>query len=63
MGAVLQSSNLRDAIWDEHAAIAQAIAAGDAVRAVELTEHHTSRARANLIERLEHVLAAGQASA
>ncbi|MFM0221886.1 GntR family transcriptional regulator [Paraburkholderia dipogonis] len=63
MGAVLQSSKLRAAIWDEHAAIAQAIAAGDAAQAVELTEQHTSRARANLIERLEHVLAAGQASA
>ena len=58
MGAVLQSSKLRDAIWDEHAAIAQAIAAGNARQAVEMTELHTSRARSNLVARLGDVLGA-----
>lgn len=59
MGAVLQSSRLRDSIWDEHQAIADAIAARDPVRAAELTELHTSRARQNLIARLGEVLKAG----
>ncbi|PLZ01508.1 GntR family transcriptional regulator [Burkholderia sp. WAC0059] len=63
MGAVLQSSKLRDSIWDEHAAIAQAIAAGNVGQAVELTELHTDRARSNLVARLGDVLgvAAGEA--
>ncbi|MDR8398337.1 GntR family transcriptional regulator [Paraburkholderia sp. USG1] len=56
MGAVLQSSKQRDSIWDEHAAIAEAIAAGHAKRAVELVELHTNRARSNLITRLGEVL-------
>jgi DNA-binding GntR family transcriptional regulator len=56
MGAVLQSSKQRDSIWDEHAAIAEAIAVGDAKRAVELVELHTNRARSNLIARLGEVL-------
>ena len=56
MGAVLQSSAQRESIWDEHAAIAEAIAAGDARRAAELTDLHTSRARENLVRRLGEVL-------
>jgi len=59
MGAVLQSSRLRDSIWDEHQGIAEAIAAGDPARAVELTEFHTDSARLNLIERLGEMLKAG----
>ena len=59
MGAVLQSSRLRDSIWDEHQAIADAIAAGDAARAAELTEFHTSSARQNLVARLGEMLKAG----
>jgi DNA-binding GntR family transcriptional regulator len=59
MGAVLQSSRLRDSIWDEHQAIADAIAAGDSKRAGEMTELHASRARENLIARLGEVLKAG----
>ena len=35
MGAVLQQTPQREQIWDEHAAIAEAIRAGDAARAVE----------------------------
>ncbi len=57
MGAVLQASGLRDAIWDEHQAIADAIAAGNAERAAALVERHTARARANLMARLGEVLA------
>jgi DNA-binding GntR family transcriptional regulator len=57
MGAVLQSSaSQRDSIWDEHAAIAAAIAGGDSKLAAELTDLHTSRARANLMLRLGEVL-------
>lgn len=56
MGAVLQSSAQRQSIWDEHEAIANAIAAGDSKRAVELTDSHTSRARINLVKRLSEVL-------
>ncbi|AHG63361.1 GntR family transcriptional regulator [Advenella mimigardefordensis] len=56
MGAVLQSSAQRQSIWDEHEAIANAIADGDSKRAVELTDLHTSRARVNLVKRLDEVL-------
>ena len=33
MGAALQQCRQREAVWDEHEAIAEAIAAGDAERA------------------------------
>ena len=56
MGAVLQGSAQRSSIWDEHQAIADAIAQGDGERAVMLTDLHTSRARRNLIQRLSEVL-------
>lgn len=56
MGAVLQASGQRKSIWDEHAAIAAAIAEGDAQRASELTDLHTANARKNLVERLGLVL-------
>ena len=56
MGAVLQVSAQRSSIWDEHQAIADAIAHGDGARAVVLTDLHTSRARRNLIQRLNEVL-------
>ena len=57
MGAVLQSAPQREALWDEHAAIADAIAAGDAERAASLTSHHALRASENLRTRLTDVLA------
>ena len=57
MGAVLQSSAQRKSIWDEHAAIFDAITAGDADAAVQLTNLHTHRARENLVKRLGEVLA------
>ena len=56
MAAVLQSSPQRDALWDEHARIAAAIAAGDAKRATALAEHHGRQASANLRARLSEVL-------
>ena len=56
MGAVLQSSPQRDAIWDEHEAIAEAIAAGNAKRASRLIDDHALRASDNLRTRLADVL-------
>ena len=56
MGAVLQYSSQRSTIWDEHQAIAGAIAAGDGTRAAELTDLHTTRARFSLTERLGKML-------
>ncbi len=56
MGAVLQSSAQRQSIWDEHEAIASAIAEGDSKRAVDLTDLHTRRARISLVKRLDEVL-------
>ncbi len=40
MGAVLQVGAMRESIWDEHEAIAGAIAAGDADRAEALMRQH-----------------------
>jgi DNA-binding GntR family transcriptional regulator len=57
MGAVLQREPQRQALWDEHAAIADAIAAGDAERAADLIDHHALRASDNLRARLADVLA------
>lgn len=57
MGAVLQSSSQRTAAWDEHEAIAEAIAAGKVARAGELAELHTQRASQELLERLDKMLA------
>ena len=56
MGAVLQQSRQRQAVWDEHEAIAAAIAAGDGDRAARLIEKHSHSASENLAERLTHVL-------
>ena len=56
MGAVLQASPQRETIWDEHAAIAEAIAAVDAKLATRRIEHHGQQASANLLARLSDVL-------
>lgn len=58
MGAALQSAGQRESIWDEHEAIAQAIAAGDVDLAGKLSERHVEFARQNLLERLGDVLKA-----
>lgn len=52
MGAVLQSSRQRETVWDEHEAIAQAVAQGDEGRAVQLIDHHSRQASADLTHRL-----------
>ena len=56
MGAVLQSSSQRTAVWDEHEAIAKAIATGQAGRAASLIEQHSQQASADLADRLTRVL-------
>jgi DNA-binding GntR family transcriptional regulator len=56
MGAVLREERQRDAVWDEHEAIAKAIAAGDGERAARLIEQHSLRAGENLAQRLTRVL-------
>ncbi|MBE7370027.1 GntR family transcriptional regulator [Ramlibacter pallidus] len=58
MGAVLQQMRQREAVWDEHQAIADAIAAGDAATAARLIEDHGLRAGETLAQRLAQVLAA-----
>ena len=56
MGAVLQQLGHREAVWDEHQVIADAIAAGDADTAAHLIEEHSRHAGDSLAERLDHVL-------
>jgi len=56
MGAVLQQSRQREAVWDEHEAIAAAIAAGDGTAAARLIEDHSLRASENLAAQLDIVL-------
>ncbi len=58
MGAVLQVSTQRKNIWDEHAAIAKAIDAGDGRLAASMAERHASNARENVVLRLGRVLEA-----
>ena len=52
MGAVLQKSTLRDTVWDEHEAIAHAIAAGVAVAAERLMLAHDQRAAEHMTRHL-----------
>jgi DNA-binding GntR family transcriptional regulator len=56
MGAVLRDTGQREAVWDEHEAIARAIAAGDADTAARLIEEHGRHASEMLGERLALVL-------
>jgi DNA-binding GntR family transcriptional regulator len=56
MGAVLQQSRQRQALWDEHEAIVAAIADGDPTRATRLIDHHGRQASENLLARLSDVL-------
>ena len=44
MGEALQHHTLRDPVWDEHAAIAEAIGEGDVARAETLMRDHTAQA-------------------
>ena len=52
MGAVLQKSTLRATVWDEHEAIAAAIAAGDAKAAERLMLAHDRRAAEHMTRQL-----------
>lgn len=52
MGASLQRSTLRGTVWDEHAAITEAIAAGDAERAARLMQQHCENAAEHLARQL-----------
>ena len=56
MGAVLQLSTMRESIWDEHEAIADAIARGDATRAETLIRQHGEDAGRNLAHLLTEAL-------
>jgi DNA-binding GntR family transcriptional regulator len=56
MGAVHRDSSRRGTLWDEHQAIADAIAQGDSERAVMLTELHVRRAKENVAARLGALL-------
>lgn len=63
MGAVLREERQREAVWDEHEAIARAIAAGDADRAARLIESHSASAADSLARRLSQVLMKTQGDA
>jgi len=56
MGAVLQVSTMRESIWDEHEAIAKAIAAGDEEGAESLIRQHGEDAGYNLARLLTTAL-------
>ena len=56
MGAVLLSTPQRESLWDEHQAIADAIAAGDGERAAKLIDDHSRNATESLARRLSEVL-------
>jgi DNA-binding GntR family transcriptional regulator len=55
MGAVLQSTKLREAVWDEHEAIARAIASKDARKAESLMRSHGDQASGNLQNQLNQL--------
>jgi DNA-binding GntR family transcriptional regulator len=56
MGAVLQSTPQRETLWDEHQAIADAIATGEADEAAGLIDDHSRNASRTLTARLEDFL-------
>lgn len=63
MGAALRSVEARAGIWDEHAAILDAVAAGDADRAELLARRHAERAQSRLVNELEMTASAADAPA
>lgn len=58
MGAVLQSTRVRDVVWNEHEAILAAIATGDADRAEKLARRHAEEAGRNLAAEFDRQLQA-----
>lgn len=57
MGLVLQHSSLRASVWDEHAAMADAIARGDVYAVTQLAVQHCEQAGQHLCEQMSHVQA------
>ncbi|MBN3724023.1 GntR family transcriptional regulator [Burkholderia sp. Ac-20379] len=57
MGAVHQVAGQRKTVWDEHAAIAEAIAQGDEELAAKLSIQHTEYARENLVRNMAEAVA------
>ena len=55
MGAVLQQSDSRQGIWDEHQAIAEAINEGNGTLAAQLSEQHAQAAHHALVSHLKAV--------
>lgn len=55
MGAVLQKSALRMTVWDEHEAIAEAVARGDVEGAARLISGHDQRASDHMSRQLAQV--------
>jgi DNA-binding GntR family transcriptional regulator len=62
MGAVLQHGDRRDGIWDEHAAIAAAIRAGDADRAAALSQGHAGTAGEAIVRNLQLAMQSARAA-
>jgi DNA-binding GntR family transcriptional regulator len=56
MGAVLQLSSMRESIWDEHEAIAAAIAAGQEDLAEKLIREHSEDAGRNLARHMTQAI-------
>jgi DNA-binding GntR family transcriptional regulator len=56
MGAVHQVTGQRKSLWDEHAAIADAIAQGDEDLAAKLSLQHTEVARENLVHQMSQAI-------
>ena len=52
MGAVLQDRSARASVWDEHEAIAAAIAAGDVAAAQRLSSAHAETASRHIVQAL-----------
>jgi DNA-binding GntR family transcriptional regulator len=57
MGAVHQVIGQRKSVWDEHAAIADAIEGGDEDLAAKLSLQHTEVARENLVHHMSQAIA------
>jgi DNA-binding GntR family transcriptional regulator len=58
MGAALQVDAVRDVVWDEHEAIARAMATGDAAQAERLMQGHCSNASQRLAQDIHQHLSA-----
>jgi DNA-binding GntR family transcriptional regulator len=57
MGEALQTTALREPVWDEHEAIARAVAQGEAAKAEALMRRHSSKASAYLARQMTEGIA------